>query len=70
MGGNDAACEGHIELLQWAVEHGCPWKADKISGIAAVHGHVEIEDWVTEHVNKVRSRWFITSAMSSALWAR
>ncbi|KAK3243983.1 hypothetical protein CYMTET_46390 [Cymbomonas tetramitiformis] len=43
-----AAFGGHLEVLQWAHEHGCPWNAST-SRNAAYCGHLEVLQWVREH---------------------
>jgi hypothetical protein len=43
-----AAVCGHLEVLQWAREHGCPWHADlenkdvDCCTLAAQDGHLEV----------------------------
>ena len=34
---------GHLEVLKWARENGCPWTADRTCAEAAEGGHVEVE---------------------------
>jgi hypothetical protein len=39
---------GHLELLQWAHEQGCPLNAAAVCQCALLNEHVEIEQWVKE----------------------
>ena len=41
-----AAVEGHLEVLKWAVEHGCPWDADECLQLAETYEYVEVAQWV------------------------
>ena len=41
-----AAQEGHLEVLQWAREHDCPWDAMTCK---AQGGHLEVLQWAREH---------------------
>ena len=43
-----AAEGGHLEVLQWAVEHNCPWDSDTCS-FAAGAGRLEVLQWVRQH---------------------
>ena len=43
-----AARGGHLEVLQWAREHGCPWHKGTTYA-AAFWGHLEVLQWVREH---------------------
>ena len=43
-----AARGGHLEVLQWAVEHGCPWHKEATYE-AAGGGHLEELQWAVEH---------------------
>jgi hypothetical protein len=43
-----AAMGGHLELLQWAVEHGCPYNSIMLPHFAVAMGHLEIADWVQQ----------------------
>ena len=49
-GGNvsSAACKGHLEVLKWAREHGCPWE-QKTCSYAASSGHLEVLKWAREN---------------------
>jgi hypothetical protein len=38
---------GHLEVLQWAREHGCPWD-ERTCGAAAGGGHLEVLIWARE----------------------
>jgi len=51
-----AAARGHLEMLEWAREHGCPWKEDidvdpylDCCALAAGGGHLEMLRWLREH---------------------
>lgn len=39
-----AAYGGHLEMLQWERENGCPWDKETCAG-AAMGGHLEIMKW-------------------------
>jgi hypothetical protein len=42
------AAGGHLELLQWAREHGCPW--DALTYFFALDGeHEEVLRWARDH---------------------
>ncbi len=44
---NEAAREGHLEVLQWARDQGCPW--DKWTCASATQGgHLEVLQWAIE----------------------
>ena len=43
-----AARNGHLDILKWAHEHGCPWGEETCSW-AARNGHLEILKWAREH---------------------
>ena len=51
---------GHLEVLQWAREHGCPW--DKMTcQYAARFGQLEVLQWVRENdaTGEVWSEWCV-----------
>jgi hypothetical protein len=35
-----------MEVLKWAVEHGCPWNANVCALVAAQGGHLAVATWV------------------------
>jgi hypothetical protein len=35
-----------MAVLQWAVEHGCPWNPGACAKSAKAGGHVEVAQWV------------------------
>ena len=39
---------GHLEVLQWAREQGCPWDFMTICA-AEQNGHLEVLQWAREH---------------------
>ena len=39
-----AATGGHLEVLKWARENGCPWNEYDLS-CAAEGGHIEVLKW-------------------------
>ena len=39
---------GHLEILKWARENGCPWNEDTYSS-AAKNGHLEVLKWLREN---------------------
>ncbi len=43
-----AAGGGHLAVLQWAREHGCPWDEDTCR-MAAAGGHIEMLQWAREN---------------------
>ena len=43
-----AARGGHLEVLQWARQHGCPWN-EGTSQAAAMGGHLAVLQWAREH---------------------
>ena len=43
-----AAEGGHLEVLQWAREHDCPW-SESTCICAAEEGHLEVLRWAREH---------------------
>lgn len=51
---NMAASGGHLEILKWAVEQGCPWIEDEVilcANMAYEGGrHVHILEWVKDRV--------------------
>jgi len=46
-----AARGGHLEVLKWAREHGCPWNENGycVCDDAASGGHLEVLKWAREH---------------------
>jgi len=44
----EAAEKGHLEMLKWARENGCPWDECTCSG-AAGNGHLEVLKWAREN---------------------
>ena len=45
----DAARGGHLEMLKWARENGCPWDELTCAAIAAYGGHLEVLKWAREN---------------------
>ena len=43
-----AAEGGHLEVLQWARENGCPWDSDTCDK-AAGKGHLEVLKWARQN---------------------
>ena len=43
-----SATLGHLDVLQWAHESGCPWDETTCSG-AARRGHLEVLQWARAH---------------------
>ena len=43
-----AASGGHLHVLRWAREHGCPWDAATCAR-AARGGHLDVLRWAREH---------------------
>ena len=41
---------GHLEVLQWAREHDCPWNADQCARFADGSGHAEMAQWVRAQI--------------------
>jgi hypothetical protein len=44
-----AAEGGHLEVLQWARAHDCPWNEARVREYAAAGGHVDMLGWLDEH---------------------
>ena len=44
----DAAEHGHLDVLKWARDNGCPWD-EKTCYRAAKHGHLEVLKWAREN---------------------
>ena len=44
----EAALNGHLEVLKWARENGCPWDSFTCS-YAALNGHLEVLRWAKEN---------------------
>ena len=44
----DAARGGHLEVLKWARENGCPWD-ERMCTYAAEGGHLEVLKWAREN---------------------
>ena len=42
-----AANYGHLEVLQWAREHHCPWD-EQTRQLAEHEGHLELLQWAVE----------------------
>jgi len=43
-----AARKGHLHVLQWLREHGCPWNSSTCA-YAAKEGHLDVLKWAREH---------------------
>ena len=43
-----AAENGHLHVLRWARENGCPWD-ENTCAFAKAYNHVDIVRWVTEN---------------------
>ena len=43
-----AALNGHLEILKWARENGCPWDSNTCAN-AALNGHLEVLKWAREN---------------------
>jgi hypothetical protein len=50
-----AAKGGHLEVLKWARENGCPWDEDDVR-VAAEGGHLETLKWARENELPVETR--------------
>lgn len=55
---NVAAMDGHLKLIQWARQNGCPW--DITCRNAALNGHLEVLQWARQNGCPVGSD-FLTS---------
>jgi hypothetical protein len=40
-----AAIAGHVEILSWALDNGCPWDPD-VPWVAANFGHLDVVKWL------------------------
>jgi hypothetical protein len=45
---HSAAAGGHLAVLKWAREHGCPWNSGTCAA-AAQGGHLDVLKWAREH---------------------
>ena len=45
---DEAAKGGHLEVLKWARENGCPWDVGTCA-CAAEGGHLEVLKWAREN---------------------
>jgi hypothetical protein len=43
-----AAMAGHVEMVKWLHNHGCPWDTLTCSS-AARSGHLRVLQWAREH---------------------
>ena len=43
-----ASWDGHLEILKWARENGCPWNEDTCAN-AAENGYLEVLKWAREN---------------------
>ena len=43
-----AAESGHLEILQYAVEDGCPWIPEMCLEAARKNKHVDVVKWITD----------------------
>lgn len=54
-----AALGGHLEILRWLRENGCPWNGAKY-GIYAVHGsRLDVLEWLTESEGEYMNYYLI-----------
>ena len=47
---DSASAVGHLEVLKWAVEHGCPWNVNQCIQAADANGHVHVAQWMEAHL--------------------
>jgi hypothetical protein len=46
---SEAAVRGHLEVLKWAREDGCPWDAERSCAEAPWSGRLEVAKWAREN---------------------
>ena len=44
----EAASNGHLDIIKWAIDNGCEWNEETCNA-AASEGHLEILKWAIEH---------------------
>ena len=44
-----AAESGHMDVLKWAREKGCPWDPEEICALAAGYGRLDMLKWAREN---------------------
>ena len=49
-----ATMHGHLDVLTWALENGCPWNDHWASGRAALRGRIDVLEWIYEKGYSVR----------------
>ncbi len=73
-GKNEAACGGHLKVLQWAQSQGCPW--DKWTcACAAEGGHLKVLQWAQSQGCPWNKDWCVLVAKNGGHlevweWAR
>ena len=55
-----AAQSGELEVLMWAVMHGCPRNWDQCSQFASDCKHEEVEDWMEKQISLHGPLWLPT----------
>ena len=50
-----AARLGHLEILQYAVEHGCPWNQQECLRVAEEKKHDHVVEWITNYAREASS---------------
>jgi len=48
MSWREISTRSYLEVLQWAVEHGCPWDSQTCT-MAAMWGQLDVLKWAWEH---------------------
>jgi hypothetical protein len=55
-----AARHGHLEVLRWAAEEGCPW-TDGVWEAAAEHGHLDVLRWAISRGRECQPAWCVAA---------
>lgn len=42
----DAAADGNLRVIKWAIQKGCPYDLNYCEYIAAIHGHLNVLQWI------------------------
>jgi len=62
----DAAQSGHLEILKWALVHGCAWDQENDCGGVAREGQLEVLKWAREQDLPCLVGWDVVETCAAA----
>lgn len=61
-----AAAGGHVRVLHWLFDNGCPRNVDLIAKAAACKSHVRVLDWLYQPSNDDVAAWGASALVAAA----